>query len=85
MNKSLEPILNQERIDQLPLLISHCKKMGLQKLIEKHFPTHGNWQGLSLGWVIVVWLCHIISQQDHRLIYVQEWVEKRRQTVRGCY
>ncbi|NET62060.1 MAG: IS1634 family transposase [Symploca sp. SIO2E6] len=84
MNISLESQINTERIDELPLLIAQCQKMGLQKLIEKHFPTHGNWQGLSLGWVVVVWLCHIISQQDHRLSYVQEWVEKRLQTLRGC-
>ena len=81
---SPESTLNQERIDELPLLLAQCQKMGLQKLIEKHFTTHGNWQGLSLGWVVVVWLCHIISQQDHRLSYVQEWVEKRQQTLRGC-
>ncbi|NEP61014.1 MAG: IS1634 family transposase [Symploca sp. SIO2G7] len=84
MNISQEFKVNTQRIDELPVLLAQCQLMGLQKLIEKHFATHGNWQGLSLGWVVVVWLCHIISQQDHRLFYVQGWVEKRLQTIRGC-
>jgi len=45
--------------------------MGVQELLDEHFPTHGNWQGLSLGKVAIVWLSHILSQADHRLNQVQ--------------
>ena len=31
-----------------------------------------------------MWLSHILSQEDHRLSYVQPWAEKRLQTLRGC-
>ncbi|HEY9829768.1 MAG TPA: IS1634 family transposase [Stenomitos sp.] len=58
--------------------------MGIQSLLDRHFPTHGNWQGLSLGWVAVVWLSYILSQADHRLSHVQPWAEKRLETLRGC-
>jgi len=84
MNITSEYTINQERIDDIPLLLTQLEKMGVQKLIDEYFPTHGNWQGLSLGWVLVVWLCHIMSQQDHGLSYVQPWVEKRLESLKGC-
>jgi len=58
--------------------------MGVQSLLDEHFPTHGNWQGLSLGWVSVIWLTHILSQADHRLNYVQSWAGKRLETLCRC-
>lgn len=81
MNQNLTVI--NERVDDIPLLLAQLKRMGVQELLDKHFPTHGNWQGLSLGWVTVIWLCHIISQKDHRLNQVQSWSEKRLETLRN--
>ena len=76
--------LTYERVDDLPLLLEQLKRMGVQKLLDKHFPTHGNWQGLSLGWIGSIWLGHILSQADHRLSYVQPWAEKRLSTLTSC-
>jgi transposase len=58
--------------------------MGVQRLLDEYFPTHGNWQGLSLGHVAVAWLTHILSEADHRLNQVQQWAEKRLITLREC-
>ncbi len=71
-----------ERVDDLPLLLEQQKRMGVQKLLDKNFSTHGNWQGLTLGWVASIWLGYILSQVDHRLSYVQAWAEKRLSTLR---
>ena len=49
-----------ERLDDLPLLLEHLKQMRIQELIDEYFPTHGNWQGLSLGWTVTIWLMHIL-------------------------
>lgn len=73
-----------ERVDDIPLLLAHVARMGVQPLLDTHFPTHGNWQGLSLGWVTGIWLTHILSQADHRLNYVEPWAAHRRHTLRGC-
>jgi len=81
MNQNLT-IIN-ERVDDIPLLLAQLKRMGVQELLDKHFPTHGNWQGLSLGWVTIIWLGHILSQKDHRLNQVQSWSEKRLKTLRN--
>lgn len=64
-----------ERVDDIPLLLAQMKQMDLPNLLETNFPTHGNWQGLSPAWVACIWLSHILSQADHRLSYVQPWVE----------
>lgn len=74
-------VVTTERVDDIPLLLAQLKRMGVQDLLDQYFPTHGNWQGLSLGYVAVVWLCHILSQADHRLNPVQDWLEHHLETV----
>lgn len=73
-----------ERVDDMPVLLAHLDHMGVQALLDEHFPTHGNWVGLSLGWVSVLWLTHILSEGDHRLNHVAPWAQQRLQTLRTC-
>jgi transposase len=70
-----------ERVDDIPLLLAQLQRMEVQPLLDDYFPTHGNWQGLSLGHVAVVWLSHILSQGDHRLNRVQDWVGRHQETL----
>lgn len=77
-----ELIITNERVDDIPILLTQIEQMGVRKLIDKHFPTHGNWQGQSLGSVVVIWLAHILSQADHRLNHVQAWAGKRLETLK---
>jgi transposase len=51
-----------ERVDDIPLLLEQMQRMGLSTLLDEHFPTHGNWQGLSLGWVTTIWLSSILAR-----------------------
>jgi len=71
-----------ERVDDIPVLQAQVQRLGLSALLDEHFPTHGNWQGLSLGWVTVIWLTHILSEGDHRLSHVEPWVKNRLWTLR---
>lgn len=82
MNNSAE--INIERVDDIPVLLAQLERMGVRQLLDKHFDTHGNWQGMSLGWVSVVWLSYILSKADHCLSHVQPWVEKRLETLSIC-
>jgi transposase len=75
--------LTTERVDDIPLLLAQLERMGLQALLDEHFATHGNWVGLSLGWVSVLWLTHILSEADHRLNHVRPWAEQRLHTLRA--
>ncbi len=75
--------ITTERVDDIPLLLALLERMGVAALLDEHFPQHGNWQGVSLGTVVVVWLSHILSQADHRLNQVQAWVEHHLETIGG--
>lgn len=79
-----QPTFKTERIDDIPLLLAQLERMQVGSLLDEHFPTHGNWQGLSLGTVSTVWLTFILSEGDHRLNHVQPWVEARLQGLGGC-
>ncbi len=72
-----------ERIDELPLLQAQLKKMQVSELLDQFFPGHGNWQGLSLGQIVTVWLCHIVCEANHRLNHVRPWVKDRPHTLQA--
>ncbi len=76
--------IETERMDDIPLLLTHMQRMQLAALLDKHFPTHGLRKGLSMGDLTVVWLAHVLSQADHRMNRVQEWGSRRLSTLRGC-
>lgn len=76
--------IHTERVDDIPLLLAQMERMGLPELLDHFFPTHGNWRGLSLGWVTTIWLAHILSEGDHRLSHVQPSVAQLLQTLQAC-
>lgn len=77
------PSFADERIDDIPLLLAQMDRMGITALLDEHFPAHGNWQGLSLGQIVPVWLAFILSEANHRLSHLQPWTEQRLQTLRA--
>ena len=72
-----------ERLDDIPVIFAHLQKMHIQAVIDAEIETHGNWEGLSPGWIITVWLVHILSEHNHNMDRVQEWVAKRLQILRA--
>ena len=67
-----------EPVDDIPVLMTAATRLGLTELVDQHFKPHGNWQGLSPGRVLTGWLAYILSEGDHRLNQVQDWVAGRR-------
>lgn len=65
-----------ENVDQLPVIYGLLQKMNLQAILDRTIEPHGNWQGLSIGWVVAIWLMHILSQHTHQMDCVQPWVGK---------
>ena len=76
-----ELTITTEQVDDFPVLIVQTERMAVAELLDRNFRVHGNWQGLSLGWIGATWLGHILSVGDHRLNHVQPWVEKNPLTV----
>jgi hypothetical protein len=63
--------ISSKRVEDIPLLLAQLQDMDGRPLLDEHFPTHDTWVGLSLDWVIVLWLTHILSGADHRLNHVE--------------
>jgi transposase len=76
--------ITTERVDDIPLLLAQMQRMGLARLLDAHFPTHGNRQGVSLGMVTIIWLTHVHAPADHRMNRVQPWAERRLETLQAC-
>ncbi|MEM8900277.1 MAG: transposase [Bacteroidota bacterium] len=72
-----------EAIDDLPLLGSELKHLDLAQLLDKHFPDHGLWQGITGGQLTLGWLLYILSEGDHRLSHVEDWASLRINTLRA--
>lgn len=69
--------IKQERIDDIPLLLATMIEMRIPQAIDKQIQPHGLWQGISVGTAVTIWLSYILTEHDHRLVAVREWVEER--------
>ena len=64
-----------ERVDDIPVIYGLLKRVDIQAVIDQAIPGHGNWQGLSPGWVITIWLLYILSEKNHLMEPVQSWTK----------
>jgi len=76
-----EMTIHNEQIDDLPLLFGLLEKMGVQAIVDGVIEPHGNRQGLSVGWTVVIWLIHILRERNHCMNVVQGWVTKVPETL----
>jgi len=77
-------IVTSERIDDVPLLIYWLQRMHLDTIIDAALsevgdlgPPHGNWQGLTYGQLALVFIAYILTECNHFLSSVQDWVKDR--------
>ena len=63
-----------ERVDEIPIIFHKVKQMGIQERIDRFWPTHGNWQGLSYGQLAVLFMMYVIHSMNHRLSGMEAWV-----------
>jgi transposase len=71
--------LTHQRVDDIPLLLAMMIEMGIPEKINQQIQPHGHWQGLNVGLVVTIWLSYILTEQDHRLVAVREWVAERKE------
>ena len=74
--------ITTESLDDFPLLLEVMIRLGLPGIIDRHLKRHGLQQGLSWGWITVIWLAHMLTEGDHRKQPVQAWVRQARETIR---
>ena len=74
------PIIH-ERVDELPLLLAQLREMSVPELLNAAFPTHQNWQGLSLGHLVAAWWVFILAESNHRLSHLRTWAASHLHTL----
>ena len=79
-----ELLIIVERVDDIPVVYGMLERMGIKEHVDSGVNVHGNWIGLSPGWVITIWLVHILHEQNHLMEPVQKWVEEHKWTLRAC-
>lgn len=73
--------ISSERLDDTVLLLHVLLQLELPQLLDTHLERHGNQQGMSWGWLITLWLVHLLTQSDHRKVVVREWVRRNHRTL----
>jgi len=73
--------IDTERVDDVPLLIGQQQAMGVPQVLDEVIVTHGNHEGLSVGWLTTIWLAYILSEADHRMCEVEPWAASRQETL----
>jgi len=78
-------VITHEPVDDIPVIIAWLRAMRVEALVDAVLPPpHGNWQGLSYGQVVVIWLAYMLTQCDHRMSPVEEWVAQRLEVLAAC-
>jgi hypothetical protein len=72
--------ITSEPIKDIPLLLGIMAGMGIRQHIDSQIEPHGNWEGISMGTMVEIWLCYMLSERDHRLVAVREWAGAGQQT-----
>jgi transposase len=74
-----------ERVDDIAVLLAILKRLKVDELLDRHFPTHHLWEGdLTFGEVVCIWLTFILSEGDHCLSHLQPWVEQHLLTLQAA-
>jgi hypothetical protein len=71
--------VHTETLNDIPLLLGIIQEMGIQELIDGTVKPDRHWQGISIGTAVSIWLCYLLTTQDHRLVAVHNWVKAPRE------
>ncbi|HVO69187.1 MAG TPA: hypothetical protein VMT24_04025 [Aggregatilineaceae bacterium] len=72
--------ITSEQINDIPLLLGIREDMGIRQHIDSQVEQPGNWEGISSGTIVEIWLCDSLTERDHRRVAGREWAEAGRQT-----
>jgi len=63
------------------LVLTLLLQMDVQRIIDTHFTPHGNHQGLSVGWLAMIFLTYMLAEENHQMAPVQQWVAQHQHTL----
>jgi transposase len=66
--------LTIERVDDIPIIFHCLIRMRVAERIDRFWPVHGNWKGLSYGQLAVLFITYMIHSLNHRLAGMEVWI-----------
>lgn len=69
-----EPIL----LSDIPLILSLVKQLGVVEVVNEHVKENANHKGLSTGWLVSIWVVHVLHTGSHAKSTVAEWANKHK-------
>ena len=70
-----------ERVDELPLILTWLLNMRISEMIDGIWHAHGQWEGLSYGQLVLLFVTYIIHQRSHRLMKMEGWLNDHRTVI----
>lgn len=74
--------IQSEQLGDLAFIAYFLKSVRLVDHLDTHFEMHGSWSGPSFGKIVMGLLMYIISENDHRISCVEDWVKHRLEVMR---
>jgi len=71
MSETLD--ITTAQVNDLPLLRGIVEDRGIRQMTDARIRPHGGWQGISVGTLVSIWLCHLLMECDHRPVSVRDW------------
>src|ERR1700730_633323 len=75
--------VSSEQVNDVPLILGILEELGIRRHIDGQIEQHGSWEGISAGTSVEIWQCYMLTEQDHRLVAVRDWVNDRRQMFKA--
>ncbi|MCP4996841.1 MAG: hypothetical protein GY934_24160, partial [Gammaproteobacteria bacterium] len=63
-------------VERVPLILKMVMQMRVPEIIDQHYEAHGNHQGLSVGWLAALFVVYMLTESNHKMVTVREWVKK---------
>jgi len=80
------PKVTHEFVNDLPILMYLMRDvLQYDEALDQTVARHGNWEGLSIGQVLVTWLMHIVSEHNHFMSHAQAWSHQMSKTLGGLW
>ena len=52
--------VDKERLDDIPVIVNMLEGLGIPSQVDQFIKSHGNWQGVSAGQLVLSWLSYIV-------------------------
>lgn len=72
----ITPTHHIEHICSIPFIYEILKELQIIRILNDVYSTHRNWTGLPIGETIAIWICYCLTENDHRMCPLENWVSK---------